>query len=247
MASTSETGHAKNVANFEDLISFCEGYGAVYNPSKDALKIANITSQFQNAQSSLAGVKTSQATFNTAVNNRVIVFKPLKALGTRIINALDSTDASKETVKDARTINRKLQGQRAEPKPKEEKETDPAAPPADKTISASQQSYDQQIEHFAKLIELLTVEPGYDPNEVELKLTTLIAKLAELKAANTAAINQFTNWSNRRIERNDIIYNPLTGVVATALDIKKYIKSVYGASSPQYKQVSGLQFRMRKD
>lgn len=28
MASTSETGHAKNIANFQDLISFCQGYGA---------------------------------------------------------------------------------------------------------------------------------------------------------------------------------------------------------------------------
>ena len=27
MASKSETGHSKNVANFEDLISFCTGYG----------------------------------------------------------------------------------------------------------------------------------------------------------------------------------------------------------------------------
>lgn len=28
MPSTLETGHAKNVANFEDLISFCIGYEA---------------------------------------------------------------------------------------------------------------------------------------------------------------------------------------------------------------------------
>ena len=31
MASTSETGHAKNVANFQDLIEFVTGYGATYN------------------------------------------------------------------------------------------------------------------------------------------------------------------------------------------------------------------------
>lgn len=37
-----ETGHAKNVANFQDLISFCEGYGATYNPSKEALKIPQL-------------------------------------------------------------------------------------------------------------------------------------------------------------------------------------------------------------
>ncbi len=39
MASTSETGHAINVANFEDLISYCIGYGGSYNPVKLALQI----------------------------------------------------------------------------------------------------------------------------------------------------------------------------------------------------------------
>ena len=40
--STSDSGHAKNVANLENLISFCDGYGAVYNPSKDALSLNNL-------------------------------------------------------------------------------------------------------------------------------------------------------------------------------------------------------------
>jgi hypothetical protein len=30
MASNSETGHAKNVANFQDLFAFVTGYGAYY-------------------------------------------------------------------------------------------------------------------------------------------------------------------------------------------------------------------------
>jgi hypothetical protein len=34
MASTSEVGHAKNVANFQDLIEFVTGYGVTFNPSK---------------------------------------------------------------------------------------------------------------------------------------------------------------------------------------------------------------------
>ena len=29
--------------------------------------------------------------------------------------------------------------------------------------------------------------------------------------------------------------------------VKKYIKSVFGASSPEYKQVSGLKFKLVKD
>ena len=43
------------------------------------------------------------------------------------------------------------------------------------------------------------------------------------------------------------LYNPLSGLVQTALDVKKYVKSVFGASSPQFKQVSGLEFSNIKD
>ena len=248
MASISETGHAKNVANFEDLISFCKAYGITYNPSKEALKIANLTTQLADAQAILASVKTTQTAFNNATNKRIQAFKPLKPLGTKIINALDATDATTETVNDARTINRKLQGQRAEAKPKESTPTDTAAtPPTDKTISSSQQSYDQQIEHFAKLIELLSADSNYNPNETDLKVTTTQTKLAELKTTNSAVIEGYTNWSNSRIARNNSLYNPMTGLVNTALDVKKYVKSIFGATSPQYKQVSGLEFKTRKD
>jgi hypothetical protein len=248
MSSTSETGHAKNVANFEDLISFCNGYGASYNPSKEAFKIANLQTQLTSSQNVLKEVKTAETAFNNATNIRMDLFKPLKSFATKIINALDATDASAETMKDARTINRKLQGQRVTPK------APPAQPPVagetpllDKTISSSQQSYDQLIEHFDKLIELLASDSNYKPNEKELALPALQAKLTEFKTANTAVVDSYTNWSNSRIARKTALYNLLTGLVNTALDVKKYIKSVYGATSPQYKQVSKLQFKNRKD
>ena len=247
MPSTSETGHAKNVANFEDLISFCNGYGAAYNPSKEALKISSLQNQLNQAQNILTEVKTTQTAFNNATNSRMDAFKPLKPLTTKIINALDATDASVETVKDARTINRKMQGQRATPKAAVIPATNGAAPPADKTISTSQQSYDQQIEHFAKMIELLSADSNYNPNEAHLTIATNQTKLKELKITNTAVIDGYTIWSNSRINRNNSLYNPLTGLVNTALDVKKYVKSIFGASSPQYKQVSGLEFKNRKD
>ena len=60
MQSTSETGHAKNVTNFEDLISFCNGYRATYNPSKDALTIAKLQDLQTNAKASLQQTKTAK-------------------------------------------------------------------------------------------------------------------------------------------------------------------------------------------
>ena len=86
MASTTETGHAKNVATFEDFISFCTGYGATYNPSKVALKIPGLTTQLTGANAALQAVKVAKITFDNAPNARELAFKPLKPLATKIGN-----------------------------------------------------------------------------------------------------------------------------------------------------------------
>src|SRR5690606_36918357 len=103
--------------------------------------------------------------------------------------------------------------------------------------SSSQQSYDSLIEHFSKLITLLSTEPTYVPNENELKIATLNTLLTTLKNTNTAVINAYTTVSNARIARNQSLYNPVNGLCETAKEVKKYVKSLFGATSPQYKQV----------
>ncbi len=256
MPSTSETGHAKNVANFEDLISFCNGYAATYNPSKDALAIAKLKDLQTQAKDSLQQAKTTKTSFNNATNTRQLAFKDLKPLATKIVNALTVSGATALAVADAKTINRKIQGAKANGSaktpiaagspPKGELEG-AAATPTDKTISTSQQSYDSLIDHFTKLIESVSQDANYKPNEKELQTATLQTKLDSLKTSNTDLVNTYTNWSNARINRNTTLYNPLTGLVQTALEVKKYVKSVFGATSPQFKQVSGLEFTNVKD
>ena len=78
MPSNFETGHAKNVSHFESLISFCKGYGSKYNPSRDALKIANLETQHTNAEASLDDVKEQKKDFDNGTNTRKDTFKPLK-------------------------------------------------------------------------------------------------------------------------------------------------------------------------
>jgi hypothetical protein len=47
MASNTETGHNKNVTNFETLIIACTGFGAEYNPSNPNITIPVLTIQKQ--------------------------------------------------------------------------------------------------------------------------------------------------------------------------------------------------------
>lgn len=247
MSSTFETGHAKNIANFQDLISFCQGYGTAYNPSKAALQLAGLQNLLQTAQTNLNNVTTSATAYDNAVNARASAFESLQKLGTRLVNALKATDASAKTIADATGFNKKLNGSSSR-KPAAPAVKDPqSAPVSSKTVSTSQQSYDQKIEHFAKLINVLATEPSYNPNEVVLQTATLNAQLTLLKNLNTAVTNAYTTLSNARIVRDQTLYAVKTGLCDVALDVKNYIVSVFGKSSPEYKQVSGIRFnKIRK-
>ena len=242
MPSTSETGHAKNVANFQDLISFVTGYGATYNPNKNALKLPQLNALYTASQANLADVVTKNTAYNNKVNERVVAFKDLKSLSTRLINALQTTDATSEKIADAKAFNKKMQGIRATAV------QTPADPntPAPNTISTSQQSYDQQIQHLAGIISVLESEPSYAPNEIDLQTATLTAKQADLTAKNSAVATAYTNVSNSRIARDITIYGTDTGLFDIATEVKKYVKSVYGATSPQFAQVKGIEFTKKR-
>ena len=243
MASTSEVGHAKNVANFQDLIEFVTGYGATYNPSKNALKLPQLIALKASADATLADVITKNTNYNNKVNERITAFSGLKSLSTRLVNALQTTDATTETIGNAKTFNRKMQGKKAS---SSQTPTDPNTP-APTTISTSQQSYDQLIQHLAGLASVLEAETSYTPNETDLQVATLQTKIADLTAKNTAVATAYASISNSRIARNETLYSSSTGLVETANEVKKYIKSVFGASSPQFAQVKGIQFKIIKN
>ena len=242
MASTSEVGHAKNVANFQDLIEFVTGYGETYNPTKDSLKLPQLVALKATAETKLTDVISKNTAYNNKVNERMVAFSNLKSLSTRLVNALQTTDATTQTINDAKTFNRKMQGKKASAS---QTPTDPNAP-APKTISTSQQSYDQLIQHLAGLKSVLEEESSYTPNETDLQVATIDAKIADLTAKNTAVSTAYTNISNSRISRNETLYTSDNGIFETASEVKKYIKSVFGASSPQYNQVSGIKFSKPK-
>ena len=244
MKSHSEVGHAKNVANFADLIAYCTAYGTTYNPSKTALQLPSLNTLYTSAQTELTNVTTAKNTFDTVTGDRQLAFEPLKSLATKVFNYLSVTDATDQTIADAKTINNKLQGRRSG--------TVSETPPteggtAPNTVSVSRQSYDMLTENFSELIDLISSVPSYTPNETELTTTSLTAYLRELQTANTNVINAEVAYSNARISRNSVLYSENTGLVDIAFDVKKYVKAVFGATSPQYKQISGIKFTNRKE
>ena len=243
MTNTSETGHAKNVTNLESLITSIIALETSYNPSRDSIKLTSLQTLLTASTESLNAVNIAQAAYSNAVAARKVAFEPFSKLITRVMNSLKASGASTQVVQSARTIVRKLQGRRASAKiTEEEKKALEAEGKEVNQISASQMSFDNRIENFDRLIMLLSIIPLYNPNEAELKVETLKALHNQLKEKNTEVILPIVQLSNSRIARNKILYSENTGLVDVALDSKTYIKSIFGATSPQYKQISKLRF-----
>ncbi len=252
MYSISQVSNDQNIANYEDLISRCVGFGPTYNPSLAAIKVANMNTQKASCATAQANTSTMINLLKSATNSREIIFLPLKKLGTRIVAAVKACGAPIQTVKDVITYNNKIQGKRAKPIKKvaseETRTVDPLPDPIDVIvhISVSQQGYDSKVEYLGKMIDLLGTISAYAPNEADLKIVSLNGLLAAMKTSNTAVITATTNFKNAAILRNGLLYKDVTGLCDVAQEVKDYVKSVYGATSGQYKTVRAIKFFKRK-
>lgn len=242
MASTSEIGNTKNVSNFETMLTHCTTFGSLYNPSNHIIALSELTTFYQECRQSLAVVKETEAPFNNIEGIRKLKFKPLKPLSTKVLSALKASGAASTVIDDAITVNRKIQGKRANNEPLPVSDD---GQPLDR-ISVSQQSYDLAIDHFERLIAIANIESNYRPNETELKVSILNQYKYELESINTAVKNAYSPYKSAMIDRDRKLYDPQAGLVARALMVKSYVKSVFGASSPEYKMINKLRFRVKK-
>ena len=159
MSSTSETGHAKNVANLQKLTEQVNVY-TLYNPPVDNLKIVDLQTLYTDAIAKLSEVEDKRHANKNAITLRQSAFENLKSTCTRIINVLDILGLPQGTLDQAKSLNRVIQGgQKKSITPLEEGKEVP------KTVSTSRQSYTQQAENFGILLQLLSTIPSYTPIE----------------------------------------------------------------------------------
>lgn len=241
MSKISETGHAKNLANFDELVSFVSAYGTDYNPSNPSLSLASLQALSANCRNVLTVLHEALPVYSNARAARRVAFIPLSGLASRVMNALKSVNTTAQVDDTAKTLVRKIQGLRAKAKMSEEEKQALAAEGNEiREISSSQMSFDSRLENLDKLIKLLSSIPLYVPNEKDLGVQSLTGLYKELMSKNAAVVNAATILSNARIERNRILYTADTGICDIAFAVKAYIKSLFSPSSPQYKQVSKI-------
>ena len=150
MASASEVGHAKNIANLNLLNTNILELGSVYLPSNPKLQLANLKNLYTNSLTQQASVNNLLAPYSVAVNEREVIFKPLNRDLTKLRKAYKATEGvTTVQLEDFMTIVRKLKGIR---KTSIKESTNPEE--AQVNYSVSQLSYDQRTNNMDSLISL---------------------------------------------------------------------------------------------
>ena len=220
MISTSEVGHAKNIANLNLLNTNIIALGAIYVPSNPKILLTNL-----------------QLFYTNGFNQQ----KPLNRELTKLRKAYKATEGvTPAQLEDLMTIIRKLKGVS---KTKIKEPIDPAA--AAVQYSTSQLSYDQRTNNMDLLIALLQNTPNYNPNEIEYKVATIAAKKALMLAKTQAVANTYIPLNNARSTRNKTFYNNPDNVVDLANTAKDYIFTILDADSEQYKAIARIKFKKR--
>lgn len=241
MASTSEVGHAKNIANLNVLNTNIVALGAIYNPSNTKLALVNLQNLYTTAVTQQENVNNLTAPYSVAVDERELIFKPLNSELTKLRKAYKATEGvSLAHLEDFMTIVRKLKGVR---KTTLSTSTDPEEEKL--SHSTSQLSYDQRTNNMDMLISLLQNTPNFSPNEAEYQIATYQAKKVAMLQKTQAVINAYIPLNTARSTRNNTLYISDDNLVDLAHKAKDYLYTILDANSAQYKAISKIKFVKR--
>lgn len=238
MASTSETGHNKNAANFGTAYQILEEMDTLYNPSNENILLVNLDPIRTELKAVMKVLNDKQPVYKNNVAAREVAIEPLGKLMTRVINTAKSLDISATDKENITNLATKIRGNKSNKPPK----TDGAENAEDNTISTSQMSYDSRIANLDALIAQLVSIAKYAPNETDLKITSLQTLHANLETLSTAVNTSGAALITARKNRNKILYQDKNNVIQLIKDIKSYILGIGDEAKPYYKALVKLKF-----
>jgi len=244
---SNKRSNQQNVDNMEVFTEKAITFEPAFNPSDARLSIQNQKQVKVSGDKALLGVALAERTSEDIATTRNAAFDALDPFVTRLINAVRISDAPAQTIEHGDSIVREYRNQRAT-------EIVPPAKTAEgsdeeesaRTNKMRNSSFNTKIENYRNLVLLVNAIVGYKTNETDLTVEAISERLDDLKRVNSACITAEAELEAARKLRDIVLYGAKTGLVDVAMDSKLYVKSAYGATSTQYKSISGITFRKKK-
>jgi hypothetical protein len=238
MKKISEGSKLAKLKNFEKLISIVEELDKTYNPKDKKITLTELKKVQENASKILStyiDVKNSLSLSNTKKEELS------KSLGTevsRILITLKGAGIKKNIIEDARTVTSVFRPQKkAEVKENSGNQTTAVSKTHKRSVS-----FQDKIEAYEALYNLLTKIPDYSPNEEFLSLESIAERLSSMQTLYSDNSKLDIQLDDARNLREKIFHAPETGLIDIGRQSKNYIKSLFGQTSKESKRLSALTF-----
>jgi hypothetical protein len=236
MASRSEVGHNKNVANFSSLTQILLEMGVLYNPSNTNIQLNNLDPIKTALAATISEFNLKKPIYTNAVATRETAIAPLSKRTTSILNSFKSLTVTPTDKENLTAMVKKVRGDRKSIKVNPDTAEN-------KSISTAQLSYDSRIANLDTLIGFVSSHPKYNPNEEDIKVVTLKAYHQELTNLSQQVNAAGNTLITIRKDRNTVLYNGNNNVIQLASEIKSYLKSLGDNGKPYYKAAVRLIFK----
>ncbi|CAM4449031.1 hypothetical protein [Flavobacterium terrigena] len=236
MASTSEVGHAKNVANLGTGIQILQEMGTLYNPSNTNIQLTSLISFKAAIEGTITQLNSKIPSYKNAVANREVAIEKLGKTSTKVLNFSKSLNISTTDKENILSQVKKIRGHaKAKAINPETSETT--------GISTSQMSYDSRIANLSLLINFVASHPEYQPNENDIKVANLQTYQQELSTLSSLVNTAGNELITARLNRNNAMYLTEINIIKVMNETKSYLKSLGQAAQPYYKAFVKLKFR----
>lgn len=235
-----DSGHVSNLVSLKKARDIASVWGGKYQPSHADLNLAALAAQCTSAEGLLDSIQAVKTPYRNATAACEDAFEPLSKLTTRVQKAVKASGCPASFIDDLDTPARKLKGMRAKPVAV----NDPNTPVDEsaKSVSASQMGRQQRIENLDEMRGLLDSQPLYNPNEPDLKVSSLKALSITLQTLVDNVSTTFATFSDSLAARDTGFYTDPTNVVNTGRLFKAYVESAFTRNSTEWNQVKGLIF-----
>ena len=252
------TGHAVNVENFNQVVINLKNMGSAWNPVDESLSIKSLEAHHADCLAVLKGVNDADAMDKKKTAERAAAYASLNTLVTRTIAAMKSCKMAASDIDNAITKKDLIDGsniakmamkrKKAHLKREITGNTEGAVlDTATKTHSVSQMAYDTRLSNFEKLIAQLETAGNYRTNHADLTLEALKTFAEKLRQANDDTNHAFDLLTNKRKERNNVLYFNEDATTTRSDLIKDELLSLEGSSGVHVKKIKEYKFTKFKD
>lgn len=240
-----ETGHARNVASFEDLVIVVQSLGATYTPVAPAIQAKALDDLKKDLRLNLQNVNDKDAIYRDKIYAKQKEVEKMGVMATRVVATMSGLGLDNKIIDQAKSIVKKIRGGGTN-----KKTTTPAVAntnatqttPEPKKVSTSQMSFDQRRNNFNLLTALVANQVAYQPNEADMKVAALQDYSNSLEKLNDDGTKATQDLTIARQQRDAILYNKEKGALVLAQQVKAYIKGAFGTKSNEYERIKGIKF-----